>query len=115
MPIAQAKGARVVSHPFEGFGAQKEFALSLAAGEWVLSIDADERVSPELAQEIQRAIASGTADGYELPRRSSFCGRMMGHSGWSPDHVLRLFRRDQALSPATSCTSAWSATGRWRG
>jgi glycosyltransferase involved in cell wall biosynthesis len=94
--IAQGKGARVVSHPFEGFGAQKGFALSLATGDWVLSIDADERVSPGLAQEIENAIARGGADAYEMPRRSSFCGRIMDHSGWSPDYVLRLFRRDKA-------------------
>jgi glycosyltransferase involved in cell wall biosynthesis len=94
--IAQGKGARVISHPFEGFGAQKGFALSLAAGEWVLSVDADERVTPALAQEIRNAVASGAADCYELPRRSAFCGRLMDHSGWSPDYVLRLFRRDKA-------------------
>jgi len=94
--IAQGKGARVVTHPFEGFGAQKGFALSLATGDWVLSIDADERVTPKLAEEIRSAIAVGTADCYELPRRSAFCGRLMDHSGWSPDHVLRLFRRDKA-------------------
>ena len=94
--IAQGKGARVMSHPFEGFGAQKGFALSLATGDWVLSIDADERVSPALAQEIRNVIAGSGADAYELPRRSSFCGRVMDHSGWSPDYVLRLFRRDKA-------------------
>ena len=94
--IAQGRGARVVSHPFEGFGAQKGFALSLASGDWVLSIDADERVTGTLAREIGNAIAAGGADGYELPRRSSFCGRVMDHSGWSPDYVLRLFRRDKA-------------------
>ena len=98
--IARGKGARVVSHSFEGFGAQKGFALSLATGDWVLSIDADERLPPALVQEIRNAIASGGADAYELPRRSSFCGRVMDHSGWSPDYVLRLFRRDKAyLSP----------------
>ncbi len=57
--IAEGKGARVVSHAFAGFGAQKNFALSLAAGDWVLSIDADERVSPALARRIQQAIAEG--------------------------------------------------------
>ncbi len=82
--ISQGKGARVMSHPFEGFGAQKGFALSLATGDWVLSIDADERVSAALAQEIRNAIAAGLADAYELPRRSSFCGRLMDHSGWAP-------------------------------
>jgi glycosyltransferase involved in cell wall biosynthesis len=98
--IAQGKGARVISHPFEGFGAQKGFALSLATGEWVLSIDADERVSPELAQEIHRVIAAGAAECYEIPRRSTFCGRLMGRSGWSTDYVLRLFRRDKAYFSA---------------
>jgi glycosyltransferase involved in cell wall biosynthesis len=94
--IAKHKGARVESHPFEGFGAQKGFALSLATGDWVLSVDADERVSAALAQDINGAIAAGSADGWELPRRSSFCGRVMEHSGWSPDYVLRLFRRGKA-------------------
>ena len=94
--IAEGKGARVLAHPFEGFGAQKGFALSQATGDWVLSIDADERVSMALALEIKAAMASGRADGYELPRRSAFCGRLMDHSGWAPDYVLRLFRRDKA-------------------
>jgi glycosyltransferase involved in cell wall biosynthesis len=94
--IAQGKGARVVQHPFEGFGAQKGFALSLATGDWVLSVDADERVSDGLAREIRATTENGAADGYEVPRRSSFCGRLMDHSGWAPDHVLRLFRRDKA-------------------
>ena len=95
MMIAKEKGARVATHAFTGFGAQKNYALSLAQGDWVLSIDADERVSPALAQEILSAIQKGDADGYELSRSSSFCGRMMRHSGWFPDRVLRLFRRER--------------------
>ena len=98
--IAQGKGARVISRDFEGFGAQKGFALAQSTGEWVLSIDADERVTPALAQEIRNAVATGTVDCYELPRRSTFCGRVMDHSGWSPDYVLRLFRRDRAYFSA---------------
>jgi glycosyltransferase involved in cell wall biosynthesis len=94
--LAEAKGARVVSHIWQGFGTQKGFALSLATGDWVLSIDADERVSPQLAAEIQKTIATGDASGYELPRSSTFCGRPMRHAGWFPDYVLRLFRRGQA-------------------
>jgi hypothetical protein len=62
----------------------------------VLSIDADERVTPELAGAIKAALADAGADGFELPRRSSFCGRQMRHSGWCPDYVLRLFRRGKA-------------------
>lgn len=91
--IARGKGARVETHEFHGFGAQKNFALSLASGDWVLSVDADERVTPELAQAIKAATAGGAADAFELPRVSSFCGRPMRHSGWFPDYVLRLFRR----------------------
>jgi glycosyltransferase involved in cell wall biosynthesis len=93
--IARRNGARVVEHAWQGFGAQKSYALSLATGDWVLSIDADERVTPPLAGAIEAAL-DGDADGYELPRLSSFCGRQMRHSGWYPDHVLRLFRRGTA-------------------
>jgi glycosyltransferase involved in cell wall biosynthesis len=94
--LALAHGARVEHHLFEGFGAQKNFALSLASGEWVLSVDADERVSPALAAEITAAVCEKHADGYEMPRLSSFLGRQMRHSGWYPDHVLRVFRRSRA-------------------
>jgi glycosyltransferase involved in cell wall biosynthesis len=94
--LAREKGARVETHDWQGFGAQKNFALSLAQGDWVLSVDADERVSPALAREIERALVEGRADGYEIPRLSSFVGRQMRHSGWFPDYVLRLFRRGKA-------------------
>src|SRR5579864_7894177 len=94
--IARGKGARVETHEFRGFGPQKNFALSLATGAWVLSIDADERATPKLADAIKAALSDSGADGWELPRRSSFCGRELRHSGWSPDYVLRLFRRGKA-------------------
>jgi glycosyltransferase involved in cell wall biosynthesis len=94
--IAAGMGAQVVPHAFAGFGPQKNFALSLATGDWVLSIDADEWVSKTLAQEILAAIAKGDADAYEMPRLSRFLGRPMRHSGWYPDYVLRLFRRGKA-------------------
>jgi glycosyltransferase involved in cell wall biosynthesis len=94
--IAKAKGARVEFHEWRGFGSQKNYALSLATSAWVLSIDADERVTPELADAIKAAVADASAEGWELPRRSSFCGREMRYSGWSPDYVLRLFRCGKA-------------------
>ena len=94
--LAQAAGARVEIHAWQGFGAQKNFALSLAAGDWVLSVDADERVSPELGAEIRQVTTTGKADAYALPRLSLFCGRPMRHSGWFPDYVVRLFRRGHA-------------------
>jgi glycosyltransferase involved in cell wall biosynthesis len=90
---ARQKGARVIEHPFAGFGPQKNFALSQASGEWILSLDADERVSPALARAIAAAKEAGDKAGYEMPRLSTFCGREMRHSGWYPDYVLRLFRK----------------------
>lgn len=95
--IASSKGARVVqTSDWPGFGPQKNRALDLATSAWVLSIDADERVTPELAVQIQSAMVTADADGYYIARLSNFCGRWMRHSGWWPDHVLRLFRRGSA-------------------
>ncbi|HWK94416.1 MAG TPA: glycosyltransferase family 2 protein [Pseudolabrys sp.] len=94
--IAAGKGARVIEHAFGGFGAQKNFALAQASGDWVFSIDADERVTPALASEMAQAMSESKADGFEMPRLSSFCGRQMRHSGWYPDYVLRLFKRGKA-------------------
>ena len=94
--IARAKGAKVVvTTDWPGYGAQKNRALALATGRWVFSIDADERVGPELAAGIREAVAreDGIA-GYELSRLSNFCGQWMRHGDWYPDRVLRLFRRE---------------------
>ena len=91
--IAREFTQQVYAHDWPGFGVQKNRALDYATNEWVFSIDADERVTPELRAEIEAAIAKPQADAYEMPRLSSFCGRFMRHSGWYPDYVLRLFRR----------------------
>jgi glycosyltransferase involved in cell wall biosynthesis len=96
--IARERAAKVtVTMDWPGFGPQKNRALDLATGDWVLSLDADEWLSQESAAEIRRAIASAKPDvaAYRLPRRSSFCGRFLRHSGWWPDYVVRLFRRDR--------------------
>jgi glycosyltransferase involved in cell wall biosynthesis len=96
--ICQAFGARVdVAADWPGFGAQKNRALSHASRDWVLSLDADERVTPELRREIENIIAQAhAAAAYDIPRLSSYCGRFMRHSGWYPDYVTRLFRRGAA-------------------
>jgi glycosyltransferase involved in cell wall biosynthesis len=96
--IARSLGARVlVTNDWPGFGAQKNRALGEATRDWVLSIDADERVTPELREEIAAIVAGkGSHDAYELPRMSSYCGRFMRHGGWWPDRVTRLFRRGKA-------------------
>jgi glycosyltransferase involved in cell wall biosynthesis len=86
----------VVTNDWPGFGPQKNRALALATGEWVLSIDADERVTPELAAEIRATLASPHFAVYAIPRLSSFLGRPLRHGGWWPDHVARLFRRGKA-------------------
>lgn len=95
--LARACGAVVqVASGWPGFGPQKNRALDLARCPWVLSLDADERVSPELARQIQAALARGDDAAYQLPRLTQFCGRWIRHCGWTPDHVLRLFRRGSA-------------------
>lgn len=95
--IASAFGAEVMqTETWPGFGPQKNLALGLATHEWVLSLDADERVTPELAAEIARQLHRPTADAFEIPRLTQFCGQWIHHCGWTPDPVLRLFRRGKA-------------------
>ena len=98
MRIAQQHGAKVLQTPdWPGFGVQKNRALDLATCDWVLSIDADERVTPELMAEIQSILATEPMlTAYEIPRLSWYCGKFIRHAGWRPDFVLRLFERDSA-------------------
>ena len=96
--IAQSFGAKLeITSDWPGFGPQKNRALNLATQKWVLSIDADERVTPELKEEILAVISSkDAANCYAIPRSSWYCGRFMKHSGWYPDYVDRLFKRGTA-------------------
>ena len=96
--IAQQHGAKVAQPAdWPGFGLQKNRALNLATCDWVLSIDADERVTPELAAEIKQVLQAEASDvAYKLPRLSSYCGKFIHHAGWQPDYVLRLFKRGTA-------------------
>ncbi len=101
--VAEAAGARVVRHRFDGFGAAKQRALELAMGTWVLSVDADERVTPALADEIRAVVAAeSAANGYLVRRDVFFLGKRLRFGGMGNDWVLRLFRRAGArfsLSP----------------
>jgi len=81
---------------WQGFGIQKNRALAYASSDWVLSLDADERVSDALRQEIQKAIQSENIFIFKIPRLSSYCGKFIRHSGWWPDYVIRLFKRGEA-------------------
>jgi glycosyltransferase involved in cell wall biosynthesis len=100
--IAESHGARFVTEPWRGFAVQKNFAISLCTSDWVLSLDADEAVSPELAATIQNAlVASPPHTAYSLPRRNFFLGRWMRHGGYYPDAKLRLFLRGQCAFQET--------------
>jgi glycosyltransferase involved in cell wall biosynthesis len=84
---------KVIYHDWLGFARQKNLAIDKTSGDWVLSIDADEPVEPELADEIKAIIASPNAlDGYYIPRKTYFLGKQIRYGGWYPDYNLRLFR-----------------------
>ncbi len=85
---------RVLSVPWQGFGKTKNQAVSEARLPWIFVLDADERLTLPLQQEIQAIVrADGPADGYRVPRRNHFCGRFIKHLGWYPDYSIRLFRK----------------------
>ena len=92
---AAAKGARVIEHAFEGYRAQKDFAVQAATHDWVLCLDADERVTPALREAIERARDEGFADaaGYRFARLTRYFGAPLRHGNAYPDRVLRLFDR----------------------
>lgn len=100
--LARGCGARVIQTPdWPGFGAQKNRAIDASQGQWILSIDADEAVGPELAQAIHAVLAAQArgepvADAYWVTRSSRYCGQTVRFGDWRNDRVLRLFRRDRA-------------------
>jgi len=93
--IAKSKGARVVFHEWPGHIQQKNYAIDQTTGEWILSLDADERVSPELKLEIIEILKNPKADGYAIPRLVYYINRWIRHCGWYPARKVRLFRRDK--------------------
>ena len=95
--MAQRFGAEVHSNTdWQGFGVQKNRALALSTCDWVLSIDADETITADLQLQIIAAINDAKFQVYSVPRLSSYCGQYMRYSGWYPDRVNRLFRRNAA-------------------
>jgi len=96
--IAERAGARVLTHDWEGYGPQKNFAVAQARHDWVLCIDADERVSAPLAAAIRAAFAGGppATAGYAIARRNRFLGRWLAHGEGYPDWNVRLFDRRRA-------------------
>lgn len=95
--IAKSFGAKVFVEPWKGFAAQKNSALEKASCDWILSIDADEEVSPELKLDIDNVSCDQSPkDGYYIPRRNLFINRWIRHGGFYPDAKMRLFRRGAA-------------------
>ena len=90
--LARQAGAKVIQTDWPGYGPQQQRGIAMAQSDWVLSLDADERINADLQAEIQEAIRATLADGYRLPRISSFCGQFILHSGWRPDYTLRLVK-----------------------
>jgi glycosyltransferase involved in cell wall biosynthesis len=93
--ICRAYGARVLEREMHaGFGEQKNFAIAQASRPWILSLDADEEVTPALRRALETAVAApGACVGFRMPRLTSYLGRFIRHCGWYPSPVLRLFRR----------------------
>jgi glycosyltransferase involved in cell wall biosynthesis len=97
LEIARQFGAQIYSEPWAGFSRQKNSAIDKCAGDWILSLDADEELSPELQSRLRMLLPGRHAvDAYRIPRRNLFFGRWIKHGGFYPDRKLRLFRRGAA-------------------
>ena len=97
LEIAESFGAKIFSRQWTGFASQKNFAIEQCTGDWILSLDADEELSPELCRQISVLLPTNPpADAYFIKRRNMFLNRWMRHGGYYPDPKLRLFRRAAA-------------------
>jgi glycosyltransferase involved in cell wall biosynthesis len=95
LPIAREFTDKIYQEPWQGFSRQKNLAQDKAQGPWILNIDADERVTAELKEEILSAIKKDSLwAGYKIPRKNYFCGQWIRHGGWYPNHQLRLYRKE---------------------
>jgi glycosyltransferase involved in cell wall biosynthesis len=94
--LAERHGARVIQQDWLGFGPQKQFAVEQASHDWVLCLDADERVTPQLQASIENALKNPSTGAFRFPRKNRFLGRYLKHGEGYPDWSLRLFDRRQA-------------------
>jgi glycosyltransferase involved in cell wall biosynthesis len=119
--IAQRYGARVITQPFLGYVDQKNFATAQASNDWVLSIDADECLSPELESSIKKVKRDPEHQAYKLSRLTNYCGKWIHHSGWYPDKKIRLYNRTKGSWQGDRIHEYWELTyqagdvGRLRG
>jgi glycosyltransferase involved in cell wall biosynthesis len=91
--IANRYNAKVIQQKFLGYGGQKNFATAAASHDWILSLDADEALTPDLRKEIKQIKNNTTFPAYEMPRLTGYCGQWIHHSGWYPDKQTRLYNR----------------------
>ncbi len=91
--IARRYGARVIDQPFMGYGEQKNFATQQATHDWILSLDADEELTPLLKNSLIAMKNGPRHDVYEMPRLTNYCGQWIKHCGWYPDRQTRLYNR----------------------
>ena len=110
--IAKEYTDKIFQRKFPGFGEQKNFAISKAAGDWILSIDADERVTPGLAEEIKTVTAESKTNGCLVPIKTYFLGKWLRHCGWWPNYKLRLFKRDSGTMSDSLVHEAISISGQ---
>lgn len=92
--ICRKYTTKVFQHEWQGYAKQKQMAVDYAERDWVLILDADERVTPELKEEIIEVLCRPDCNGFYIPRKNFFLGKWIRHSGWWPDYTLRLFRKD---------------------
>lgn len=116
--LAMRYGARVIDQDWLGFGPQKQFAVESAVHDWVLCLDADERVSPELQASIKNALKNPSTASFRFPRCNRFLGRYLKHGEGYPDWSLRLFDRRQArwsVDAVHEKVETQAATGELKG
>ncbi len=111
--IARSLGCAVFEHPFSGFARQKQYAVDQCRHDWVLLLDADERLPPPAAEGIRRELADARADvaAFSFLRRNYLHGRWIRHCGWWPDSVVRLVRRQRGAFSETTVHERWIADG----
>jgi len=106
--IAESLGAKVLQHVFEGYGEQKRIAISHASHDWLLSVDADEVVSPELKQSILAIKGKEQYAAYQFPFLTNYCGHWIRHSGWYPSPKARLWDKRKGEMTADKVHEGWN-------
>ncbi len=115
--IASSLGARVLEHPWSGYGQQKNYGNQEARHDWILSVDADEEATPELRAEVEAFLtANGNVDGVqhwgaEIPRKTWYLGRWILHGGWYPNALVRLANRGHSRWTEPAVHEAWHVNG----